>query len=48
LKLLSVVLRRDVQDIIAEALSEYFERDDIKAVLSAIFEANLKSADQEH
>jgi len=36
LKLLSIILRKDMQDIIAEALNEYFERDDIKTVLSAI------------
>jgi len=44
LKLLSVVLGKDMQDIIAEALNEYFNRDDIRAVLSAAF----KPAGQEH
>jgi len=37
LKLLSVILRKDMQDIIAEALNEYFRRDDVRAVLSAVF-----------
>jgi len=46
LKLLSIVLKRDMQDIIEEALQEYFERDDIRAVLSAIFKTSPKPAGQ--
>jgi len=47
LKLLSIVLKKDMQDIIAEALKEYFERNDVKAVLSTIFKTNFKSTNQE-
>jgi len=46
LKLLSTVLKRDMQDIIEEALQEYFKRDDIRAVLSAIFKTDSELAGQ--
>jgi len=46
LKLLSIILKRDMQDIIEEALQEYFKRDDIRSVLSAIFKTDSEPAGQ--
>jgi len=46
LKLLSTVLKRDIQDIIEKALQEYFERDDIRTALSTIFKTDSEPAGQ--
>jgi len=44
LKILSIVLNENMQDIIAKALHEYFEKDDIKGIL-AKYSTELKSSD---
>jgi len=45
LKILSIILKENMQDIIAKALHEYFEKEDIKRILNAYFVSTSSSTD---